>query len=240
MRLIVCCNSLLTSLPLSLISKLPRVQNCSLSSLCIPECTYHTNARSAPLAPILYKIVCLIFAPIVFFIKHWRLFKNLHFRSDYCYYYPTCKLSFKWEGEVVENKKNILDKRRQIMDTRKTVTYWHFNKCVFVRWGGGGCGQKFTGLSPFRSGGRIFFSRVNFCADFNGGICSSLCYHSCKSQPFCQKCRWQVTLKHACIIGMWLRMKWDCKWVYGVHRMYPETAAVSCGTSCVTTKLCCQ
>ena len=134
MRLIVCCNSLLTSLPLSLISKLPRVQNCSLSSLCIPECTYHTNARSAPLAPILYKIVCLIFAPIVFFIKHWRLFKNLHFRSDYCYYYPTCKLSFKWEGEVVKNKKNILDKRRQIMDTRKTVTYWHFNKCVFVRY----------------------------------------------------------------------------------------------------------
>ena len=28
-----------------------------------------------------------------------------------------------------------------------------------------------------------------------------------RSRSFCQKCRWQVTAKHTCILPMWLRMK---------------------------------
>ena len=33
-----------------------------------------------------------------------------------------------------------------------------------------------------------------------------------RSRLFCQKCRWQVTAKHACTLRMWLCMEW-----YGVH-----------------------
>ena len=52
-----------------------------------------------------------------------------------------------------------------------------------------------------------------------------------KSRSFCQKCRWQVTAKHAYTLRMWLCMKWHGAWLYGVHRTCAETAAVSCGTS---------
>ena len=52
-----------------------------------------------------------------------------------------------------------------------------------------------------------------------------------RSQSFCQKCRWQVTPKHAYTLRMWLCMKWHGAWLYGVHRTCTETAAVSCGTS---------
>ena len=39
-----------------------------------------------------------------------------------------------------------------------------------------------------------------------------------RSRSFCQKCRWQVTAKHACTLRMWLCMKWHGAWLYGVHR----------------------
>ena len=39
-----------------------------------------------------------------------------------------------------------------------------------------------------------------------------------RSRSFCQKCRWQVAAKHACILRMWLCMKWHGAWLYGVHR----------------------
>ena len=48
---------------------------------------------------------------------------------------------------------------------------------------------------------------------------------------FCQRCRWQVTAKHAYTLRMWLCVKWHGAWLYGVHRTCAETAAVSCGTS---------
>ena len=52
-----------------------------------------------------------------------------------------------------------------------------------------------------------------------------------RSRSFCQKCRWQVTAKHAYTLRMWLCMKWHGAWLYGVHRTCAETAAVSCGTN---------
>ena len=76
--------------------------------------------------------------------------------------------------------------------------------------------------SCFRSGGRIFFSRVNF-------LCWLLFWypvHPCdtavackRSRSFCQKCRWQFTAKHAYTLHMWLCMKWHGAWLYSVHRM---------------------
>ena len=52
-----------------------------------------------------------------------------------------------------------------------------------------------------------------------------------KSRSFCQKCRWQITAKHAYTLHMWLCMKSHGAWLYGVHRTCVETAAVSYGTS---------
>ena len=52
-----------------------------------------------------------------------------------------------------------------------------------------------------------------------------------RSRSFCQKCRWQVTAKHAYTLRKWLCMKWHSAWWYGVHRTCAETAAVSCSIS---------
>ena len=93
---------------------------------------------------------------------------------------------------------------------------------------------KVAGSNPRRSSGRIFFSRVDFWC----WLLFRYLFHPCvtavarkRSWSFCRKCRWLVTAKHACILRMWLCMKWHGAWLYGVHRTCAETAAVSCGTS---------
>ena len=93
---------------------------------------------------------------------------------------------------------------------------------------------KVAGSNPCWSGGRIFFSRVGFLC----WLLFRYLFHPClttvarkRSRSFCQKCRWQVTAKHAYTLRMWLCMKWHAAWLYGVHRTCAETAAVSCGTS---------
>ena len=91
-----------------------------------------------------------------------------------------------------------------------------------------------AGSNPCWSGGRIFFSMVNFLC----WLLFRYLFHprvtavaQKRSQSFCQKCRWQVTVKHANTLRMWLCMKWHGAWLYGVHRTCAEMAAVSCGTS---------
>ena len=77
-------------------------------------------------------------------------------------------------------------------------------------------------------------------------VCSSNLDPACTAgackrfQSLYQKCRWQVTSKQTCILRMWLEIKtmWTGGWLYGIHRTCAETAAVSCGTSHVTTKQC--
>ena len=93
---------------------------------------------------------------------------------------------------------------------------------------------KVAGSNPCRSSGRIFFSMVDFLC----WLLFSYPFHPRvtavarkRSRAFCQKCRWQVTAKHAYTLCMWLCMKWHGAWLYGVHRTCTETAAVSCGTS---------
>ena len=97
---------------------------------------------------------------------------------------------------------------------------------------------KVTGSNPCWSGGRIFFSRVNFLCwllfryPFHPRVTTVA---RKRSWSFCQKCRWQVTAKHAYTLSMWLCMKWHGAWLYGVHRICARTAAVSCGTSHAST-----
>ena len=87
------------------------------------------------------------------------------------------------------------------------------------------CDRKVAGLNPCRSGGRIFFSRVNFLCwllfryPFHPRVTAVACK---RPRSFCQKCRWQVTAKHAYTLHMWLCMKWYGTWLYGVHRMRQE------------------
>ena len=81
---------------------------------------------------------------------------------------------------------------------------------------------KVAGSNPCWSGGRIFFSRVNFLC----WLLFQYPFHPCvttvaRKRPwsFCQKRRWQVTAKHAYTLRMWLCLKWHGAWLYGVHRM---------------------
>ena len=88
--------------------------------------------------------------------------------------------------------------------------------------------------NPCRSGGRIFFSRVNFLYSlvfrypFHPRVTAVALE---RPRSFCQTCRWQVTAKLAYTLRMWLCIKWHGAWLYGVHITCVETAAVSCGTS---------
>ena len=90
-----------------------------------------------------------------------------------------------------------------------------------------------AGSSPGRSGGRIFFSRVDFLCwllfryPFNPRVAAAA---RKRSRIFCQKCRWQVAAKHARTLRMWICMMWH---VHGclVYTEHARTAAVSCGTS---------
>ena len=88
--------------------------------------------------------------------------------------------------------------------------------------------------NPCWRGGRIFFSMVDFLCwllfryPFHPRVTAVA---RKRSRSFCQKCRWQVTAKHAYTLRMWLCMKWHGAWLYGVHRTCAETAAVSCSTS---------
>ena len=89
---------------------------------------------------------------------------------------------------------------------------------------------KIAGSNPCRSGGRILFSRVSF-------RCWLLFWYPCyrsstwktpvirvttvarkRPRSFCQRCRWQVTGKHACTLRVWLCMKWHGAWLYDIHR----------------------
>ena len=57
--------------------------------------------------------------------------------------------------------------------------------------------QKVAGLSPGRSGTRIFFSRIKFLFWLSFGVCSPYVNTVAQKRPqsFGQKCRWQLTPK---------------------------------------------
>ena len=50
-----------------------------------------------------------------------------------------------------------------------------------------------------------------------------------RSRSFCQKCKWQVTAKHAYTVT-YVALH-EVTWSMAVHRICAETAAVSCGTT---------
>ena len=101
--------------------------------------------------------------------------------------------------------------------------------------------RKVAGSNPCWSGGRIFFSRVNFLCwllfryPFHPRVTAVA---RKRPRSFCQKRRWQVTAKHAYTLRMWLCMKWHGAWLYGVRRTrrdWLSLAADSCGTSHAST-----
>ena len=66
---------------------------------------------------------------------------------------------------------------------------------------------KVAGSNPCWNGGRIFFSRVDFLCwllfryPFHPRVTTVA---RKRFRSFCQKCRWQVTAKHAYTLRMWL------------------------------------
>ena len=66
---------------------------------------------------------------------------------------------------------------------------------------------KVAGLNPCWNGGRIFFSRVDFLCwllfryPFHPRVTAVA---RKRPRSFCQKCRWQVTAKHAYTLRMWI------------------------------------
>ena len=104
--------------------------------------------------------------------------------------------------------------------------------------------RKIAGSNPCWSGGRIFFSRVNFPCWllFQYPFHPRITAVACKiSRSFCLKCRWQVTAKHAFTLRMLLCMEWrDMVHGYIVYTERAEAAPVSRGTSHVTTKQRCK
>ena len=77
--------------------------------------------------------------------------------------------------------------------------------------------RKVAGSNPCWGGGRIFFSRVNFLCwllfryPFHPHVTAVA---RKRPRSSCQKCRWQVTAKHAYTLRMWLCMKWHGCMVY--------------------------
>ena len=118
------------------------------------------------------------------------------------------------------------------ISNHRRLQFWRMT----VAWGGGDSsvvkapdswlkGRGFT--NPCRSGGRIFFSR----ADYLCWLLFRYAFHPRVTAVARKSAGWQVTVKHAYTLRMWLCMKWHGAWLYGVHRTCAETAAVSCGTS---------
>ena len=83
---------------------------------------------------------------------------------------------------------------------------------------------------PARAAGEFSSPGSTFCADSYFRIRVTAVARK-RYRPFCQKCRWQVTAKHAYTLRMWLCMKWHGARLCGVYRTCAETAAVSCDTS---------
>ena len=58
--------------------------------------------------------------------------------------------------------------------------------------------------------GKLSSSDLTFCADSYFSIHSTQCYF--RSQTFCQKCRWQVTAKHAYTLSAWTCTSKQSSW----------------------------
>ena len=85
------------------------------------------------------------------------------------------------------------------------------------------CLQRINGgdkdLLRWVSGGRILSPgpTFSFRYPFHPCVTAVACE---RSQSFCQKCRWQVPVKQACTLRVWLCMMWCDAWfmVYTTHR----------------------
>ena len=92
-----------------------------------------------------------------------------------------------------------------------------------------------VGSNPCWSGRRIFFSGVNFLwwllfqYLFHPPV-TTLAHK--RSRSFCQKCRWQVTVKYTCTVWYVCGFAWS-DMVHGcmVSTEHADMAAVSCGAS---------
>ena len=142
--------------------------------------------------------------------NHWGLIWAIFFFSPqnyilYVFCYPVVIFSFRSDNKLLKT------------GLRTTALEWLERRTH---------DRKVPGSSSGRSGGKIFFSRVNFLCWllfrylFHPRVTAVACK---RSRSFLQKCRWQVTPKHIYTLPIWFWMKWHCKLVHG-WMVYTELA----------------
>ena len=114
------------------------------------------------------------------------------------------------------NKYTHTNTNKQANTTTQTNKHTNTNEEAHTDTRGAGIAQwlehrtrdwKVAGSNPCWNGGRIFFSRVDFLCwllfryPFHPRVTTVA---RKKSRSFCQKCRWQVTAKHAYTLRMWI------------------------------------
>ena len=214
--------------------KLPHIQNVCTTTLYNPTCTdshLHTLYSTVTHKTRIHWPTCRIL------LSGWlRLQMSITFAS-FCPLTSTVTILCGTHSEVNtvsiasfnHSYRNKWDELR-LLTSLHGPAYSNDNLDLFTLKWGSGIAQwlerqtrdwKVAGSNPCRSGGRIFFSRVNFLwwllFRYPLHLRVTAVAHK-RSRSFCEKCRWQVTAKHTGTLHMWLCMKWHGAWLYGVHR----------------------
>ena len=136
-----------------------------------------------------------------------RSHRTSHITMVCCHSYKICPvvvraiLQKRWQPGLATMLYQVQKQTRQ--DSVRLDIYWGIAQWLERRtrdW-------KVTGSNPCWNGGRIFFSRVDFLCwllfryPFHPRVTTVA---RKRSRSFCQKCRWQVTAKHAYTLRMWL------------------------------------
>ena len=143
-------------------------------------------------------------APLVQFVA--RVMKEFCFSSHLTMVTPVCR-------------------QHSVLQQGAGIAQW--SECQIHDW-------KVAGSNPCRSSGRISFSRVDFLCWllFRYPFTHITAIARKTSRSFCQKCRWQVTAKHAYTLRMWLYIVTWCMVIWCTLNMRWDGSCLMCHQPC--------